>query len=69
MTSRASGLCSTLGIRHPIIQSERGDPRYFPMPAGESAGLIADTPSAADVVREIIREADDVVRGFTPFAH
>jgi nitronate monooxygenase len=44
----------------------RGDAQYFPMPAGESAGLIADMPSAADVVRAIVREADDIVRGFTP---
>jgi hypothetical protein len=39
------------------------------LPGPNCAGLIADTPSAAEVVREIIREADDVVRGFAPFAH
>jgi nitronate monooxygenase len=44
--------------------AERGDAQYFPMPAGESAGLIADMPSAADVIRLIVREADEVVRGF-----
>jgi nitronate monooxygenase len=42
----------------------RADAQYFPMPAGESAGLIVDMPSAADVVRDIVREADDIVRRF-----
>ena len=42
--------------------AQRGDARYFPMPAGESAGLISDMPSAADVVRSIIEEADRVAR-------
>ena len=39
----------------------RADARYAPMPAGESAGLIDDLPSAADVVRHIAAEADRVV--------
>ena len=43
----------------------RGDARYFPMPAGESAGLIDDLPPAADVVRRIAVEASAAVRGFT----
>jgi len=42
----------------------RGDAQYFPMPAGESAGLITDMPSAADVIRAIVREADEIIRGF-----
>jgi nitronate monooxygenase len=45
--------------------AQRGDARYFPMPAGESAGLIDDMPSAADVVRRIIREAEAVVGEWT----
>jgi len=44
----------------------RGDAQYFPMPAGESAGLIADMPAAEDVVRAIVREANEIVREFTP---
>ena len=44
--------------------AQRGDAQYFPMPAGESAGLIDDMPSAADVVRTIVREADEIARGF-----
>ena len=44
--------------------AQHGDAGYFPMPAGESAGLIADLPSAGDVVRSIVAEADDIVRGF-----
>jgi nitronate monooxygenase len=46
--------------------AQRGDGAYFPMPAGESAGLINDLPSAADVVHTIVREADDIVRRFAP---
>jgi nitronate monooxygenase len=42
----------------------RGDARYFPMPAGESAGLITDLPSAADVVRSLVREAAEVMAAF-----
>jgi NAD(P)H-dependent flavin oxidoreductase YrpB (nitropropane dioxygenase family) len=45
--------------------AQRGDADYFPMPAGESAGLIADLPAAADVVRGMVEEANRVVRGFT----
>jgi nitronate monooxygenase len=42
--------------------AERGRADYFPMPAGESAGLITDLPSAADVVRRIDDEARRVIR-------
>jgi nitronate monooxygenase len=35
---------------------------YFPMPAGESAGLIGDLPAAGDVVRNIADEAARVIR-------
>jgi nitronate monooxygenase len=40
---------------------ERADAAYYPMPAGESAGLIDDIPSAADVVRDIVNEATRVI--------
>jgi nitronate monooxygenase len=45
--------------------AQRNDPRYYPMPAGESAGLISDLPSAAEVVRTIIEEAQRVGSAFT----
>jgi len=44
--------------------AERGDAQYFPMPAGESAGLIADLPSAGDVVRTLSEEARRIVYSF-----
>jgi nitronate monooxygenase len=42
--------------------AQRGDAEYFPMPAGESAGLITDLPSAAEVVQRIVDEAEQVAR-------
>jgi nitronate monooxygenase len=45
--------------------SERGDPAYSPMPAGESAGLVSDLPSAGDVVRSMIEEAERTIATFT----
>lgn len=45
--------------------AQRGNADYFPMPAGESAGLIGDMPSAADVVHAMVREANEVLRAFT----
>lgn len=42
----------------------RGDARYASMAAGESAGLIKDIPSAADVVRSIADEAQQIERSF-----
>jgi nitronate monooxygenase len=44
---------------------QRGDREHFPMPAGESAGLIDDMPGAADVVRAIVSEAEAVLRDLT----
>jgi nitronate monooxygenase len=44
----------------------RADAAYYPMPAGESAGLIDDLPSAADVVAAIIEEARRVQRLLQP---
>jgi nitronate monooxygenase len=43
----------------------RGDREHFPMPAGESAGLIDDLPSAADIVRALVTEADAVMRNLS----
>ena len=40
----------------------RADARYFPMPAGESAGLIDDLPSAGEVVAAIADEIRRVLR-------
>jgi NAD(P)H-dependent flavin oxidoreductase YrpB (nitropropane dioxygenase family) len=40
----------------------RSDARYASMPAGESAGLISDLPSAAEVLRRIVEEADRVTQ-------
>ncbi|HTI36534.1 MAG TPA: nitronate monooxygenase [Vicinamibacterales bacterium] len=44
--------------------AERGDAQYFPMPAGESAGLISDLPAAADVVKSIMTEAGRTIAAF-----
>ena len=37
------------------------NPEYFPMPTGQSAGLIHDLPRAAEVIRVIVREARSVL--------
>jgi nitronate monooxygenase len=42
----------------------RGDAQYAAMPAGESAGLIDDVPSAADVVRSIVDESEQIIKGW-----
>ncbi len=44
----------------------RGDAEYYPMPAGESAGLIGDLPSAGDVVAAMADEARRIVRDLSP---
>jgi nitronate monooxygenase len=41
---------------------ERGDARYFPMPAGESAGLVRGIPSAAEVVQGMVEQATRIIR-------
>jgi len=46
--------------------AQRGEADYFPMPAGQSAGLIDDVPSAGDVVRAIVDEAERIARDFRP---
>ncbi len=38
---------------------------YFPLWAGQSAGLIADVPSAADVVRAIVAETEEAIEGLS----
>jgi nitronate monooxygenase len=40
----------------------QNNPDYFPLYAGQSAGLIRDLPGAADVVRSIVAEAQAVVQ-------
>jgi NAD(P)H-dependent flavin oxidoreductase YrpB (nitropropane dioxygenase family) len=40
----------------------RGDREHFPMPAGESAGLVHDMPSAGGIVRTLIDEARAALR-------
>ena len=41
-----------------MAAAKRGDREYYPMWAGQSAGLIADLPQARDVVRTIVAETD-----------
>jgi nitronate monooxygenase len=41
-----------------IAAATAGDRDYYPMMAGQSAGLIAGLPSAAEVVRAIVAEAE-----------
>lgn len=38
-------------------------PEYFPLYAGQSVGVIRDLPGAADVVRSMIAEAQEIARG------
>jgi nitronate monooxygenase len=42
--------------------AERADASYYPMPAGESAGLVSDMPSAGSVVTAMVREAQQAIR-------
>jgi nitronate monooxygenase len=62
---------SRTGVLPPLVQSNaaqdvyaaalrKGDGDYYPMLAGQACGSIADTPSAADVVRAIMAEAERV---------
>jgi nitronate monooxygenase len=41
-----------------IAAAKAGDPEYYPMMAGQSAGLVTELPSAADLVRTIVAEAE-----------
>jgi len=42
--------------------AQRGDREHFPMPAGQSAGLIGNAPPAADIVRNLVNEARSALR-------
>ncbi len=42
--------------------AQKRDPEHYPMMAGQSAGMIADLPSAGEIVRSIVAEADAVLR-------
>jgi NAD(P)H-dependent flavin oxidoreductase YrpB (nitropropane dioxygenase family) len=41
--------------------AKQNDPAWFPMPTGQSVGLIRDLPSAAEVVQRVAREAREVL--------
>ena len=43
--------------------TKQGNRDYVPLYAGQSVGIIRDLPSAADVVRTIVEEAEAIVRG------
>ncbi len=43
----------------------RQEPEYFPMPTGQSMGLIHDLPGAGEVVEAIVREARAVLERLT----
>ena len=45
-----------------VAAARQSDRDHYPMMAGQSAGLIADLPSAGDVVRAIVAEADQVLK-------
>jgi nitronate monooxygenase len=41
--------------------AQQADPQWFPMPTGQSVGLVHDLPGAAEVVERIVREAGAVL--------
>jgi NAD(P)H-dependent flavin oxidoreductase YrpB (nitropropane dioxygenase family) len=41
--------------------ARQGDPAWFPMPTGQSVGLVHDLPGAAEVVERLVREAHAVL--------
>jgi nitronate monooxygenase len=43
--------------------AKHADPAWFPMPTGQSVGLIHSLPGAGEVVETIVREARDVLDG------
>jgi nitronate monooxygenase len=45
-----------------MAATKAGDREYFPMPAGQIAGMVRDLPSAADVFRSIVVEAEETLR-------
>jgi nitronate monooxygenase len=48
--------------------AQSGDREHYPMMAGQSAGLVSDLPSASDVVRTIVAEADAALRRVAAFS-
>ena len=44
--------------------ARQGDREHFPMPAGESAGLVRDMPPAGEIVRRLVEEAETVIGSF-----
>ena len=67
---RASGapvlpaLVQTSAAQDVFVEAgRRQDPDYFPMPSGQSVGLIRDLPGAAEVVEAMIAEACAVMAG------
>ena len=43
--------------------AKQHDPAWFPMPTGQSVGLIRDLPGAAEVVQRMVAEAREVLAG------
>ena len=41
---------------------QRGDREHYPMPAGQSAGLVSSSLGAGDIVRTLVAEANAVLR-------
>jgi len=41
--------------------AKQADPAWFPMPTGQSVGLVHDLPGAAEIVERIVREARGVL--------
>ncbi|MBX9607494.1 MAG: nitronate monooxygenase [Gammaproteobacteria bacterium] len=62
--SEAAGLDASLADeRAAFLRAvEAGDTRAAPVIVGEAADLITDLPPAADIVRRIAREAEDLLR-------
>lgn len=50
---------------NPVMQASVDMPEVQSTPAGQISGLIHDIRPAADVVREMAEEAEDIVRSFT----
>jgi len=51
-----------------VEAAKQKDPAWFPMPTGQSVGLIHDLPGAGEVVERVMREARAVVERLTAAA-
>ena len=51
----------TRGPGHLRPRGRQADPAWFPMPTGQSVGLIHDLPGAGEVVERVISEARAVL--------